>query len=154
MTEREIGKQIRQMQESGELASQGRPEKGNTQLPFLSLDDIGITKMQSSRFQREAELSDEEFDSLVEEFREAGRELTQAALVRASTPKRSTDTDCECGEWDLFTAITKFNGSILKLHQRWPKDAMYSLVGKMRSVADEIEAGKYQGGEFIDDDVD
>jgi len=44
-----------------ETSKGGRPSKtGNTLLPVSTLEDIGVTKMQSSRWQREAELPEAE----------------------------------------------------------------------------------------------
>jgi len=46
------------------------------------LQSLGIEKTQSSRFQRIAQLPDEEFESWVSGCREAGEEMTQAAALR------------------------------------------------------------------------
>jgi hypothetical protein len=46
------------------------------------LEDLGIERMQSSRFQKIAQLPDEDFESWVSGCREAGEEMTQAAALR------------------------------------------------------------------------
>jgi hypothetical protein len=57
--ERECGKRLKEMP----LNKGGRPPKtGRTDRP-VSLDDLGISKDQSSEWQRLAEASDEEFEA-------------------------------------------------------------------------------------------
>lgn len=50
---------------------------------ILQLDSLGIEKTQSSRFQKIAQLPDDEFDAWISTCREAGEEMTQAAALRA-----------------------------------------------------------------------
>jgi hypothetical protein len=57
----------------------GRKEKSHD---VTFLEDLGIQRMQSSRFQKIAQLPDEEFESWVSGCREAGEEMTQAAALR------------------------------------------------------------------------
>ncbi len=46
-----------------------------------SLEDIGVTKAQSSRWQAEASLPEEDFEKYIEETKAAGEELTQASVL-------------------------------------------------------------------------
>jgi hypothetical protein len=46
------------------------------------LGDIGIERMQSSRFQKIAQLPEDQFETWVSSCREAGEEMTQAAALR------------------------------------------------------------------------
>lgn len=52
-TTRKAGEAIRLMQKRGELATKGRPEQMSQPATF-SLDDLGLTRSQSSRYQPEA----------------------------------------------------------------------------------------------------
>jgi N6-adenosine-specific RNA methylase IME4 len=61
---------------------QGRPGKCNS---ALRLSDFGIERMQSSRFQRIASLSEEQFESWIASCREAKEEMTQAAALKLAT---------------------------------------------------------------------
>ena len=70
---------------------------GNSVLPN-SLADLGITKMQSSRWQREATVDDETFAELVEECNAAGRELTQAAVLQKAKEKKDDPDEAELAE--------------------------------------------------------
>ena len=69
---------------AGELLSaatiQGRPKKGNTSLPFLS--ELGVSKMQSSRWQKVAKVPDEVLEHYVEHVEATEDEITTAGLVR------------------------------------------------------------------------
>lgn len=51
----------------------------------MLLTDLGIERMQSSRFQKIAQLPDEEFETWVSGCREAGEEMTQAAALRLAS---------------------------------------------------------------------
>lgn len=55
----------------------------------LSLDDLGINKHQSSRWQREAAVPNEAFEQLLRETSEAECELTTAALLRIARAFRT-----------------------------------------------------------------
>jgi len=90
IAERQVGRLVQEMQEAGRLASKdakpGRPKKsGNTPLPLMSLEDIGLTKMQSSRFQQEAKLPDAVFEKLYAECNERGQEFTQSIILKKAT---------------------------------------------------------------------
>lgn len=45
------------------------------------LEEVGVTRKQSSRWQAEAKVPEKQFQKLVEECNEEGKELTQAALI-------------------------------------------------------------------------
>ena len=47
-----------------------------------SLNDFGIEKNQSSRFQKIARLPDDEFEAWIDDCRSSGEEMTQAAVLR------------------------------------------------------------------------
>lgn len=56
---------------------------GNGVLP-IALADIGITKMQSSRWQLAAKLPEAEYVEIVERCNESDKELTQAVVLKAA----------------------------------------------------------------------
>jgi len=66
--ERRIGELIPQMQERGELATRGRPEK-NLHDVRLNLEDIGINYRQSSDWQAIANIPEETFEQHIVETR-------------------------------------------------------------------------------------
>ncbi len=92
LPERRVGVLIGEMQEAGLLAKQGRnnaknaPGDAESKCDTMSqLESIGLDRQQSSRYQREARLPDEEFDALVAECAEQQIELTQTLLLRRGT---------------------------------------------------------------------
>lgn len=79
----------------------GRPEKTGDSVSPVSetkLADIGVTKKQSSRWQREAALPEADFVALIQTCNQAGEELTQAAVLRAAQPTHVSQNSCE-NEW-------------------------------------------------------
>lgn len=66
----------------------GRPsETGNTRMPVLS--DFGVTKVQSSRWQREASLPPEAYELWLADIRAARDEITTAGLLDVASAWRS-----------------------------------------------------------------
>lgn len=84
--EREIGRLIQKMQEEGTLASQGRPNKCSPEEHLfnevLTLEDIGISRKQSMKWQEMADLPDDKFKDFIAESKENGYELTTASVQR------------------------------------------------------------------------
>lgn len=82
--ERRAGELLQEMPK----ATGGQPYQkstGNGMLPVdetPTLDDLGITKMQSSRFQAVASLPEEVFEQHIAETKAAGAELTSAGVQR------------------------------------------------------------------------
>jgi phage N-6-adenine-methyltransferase len=108
--ERKAGTMLAEM----ENAKTGPKELGNTPLPN-SLDDLGIDKMQSSRWQREAGVNDETFENYLASCRDEGREITQAGLLNIAKGCHVTANSGE-NEWytppDLIEAARDVMGSI------------------------------------------
>ena len=80
MAERRVGRLVSEMQESGLLADKGKPNPKCTTL--VHLEDVGLTRNQSSRYQREAKLPDAGFEALVAECNKESKELTQALIIK------------------------------------------------------------------------
>lgn len=53
-----------------------------------TLDEIGISKMQSSRWQAIASIPESEFEQAIQETKEAGGELTEAEMLRVAKGER------------------------------------------------------------------
>lgn len=62
---RKAGDTLGLMKERGELAERGRPEKKSQAATFTTLDDLGLTRSQSSRYQQEASVSEADYTFLV-----------------------------------------------------------------------------------------
>lgn len=63
-----------------------------------SLESLGITPKQSSRWQQEAKVSDEDFAKLVSEVNDTGDELTQSKLLKLSRGAHVGNNSCD-NEW-------------------------------------------------------
>lgn len=74
--ERRAGELLSRMQLVGGDRRSQRPSDGTT------LNDLGITKHQSSRWQREAAVPEQAFEHLLRETRDSQQELTTVALLR------------------------------------------------------------------------
>lgn len=93
--ERKAGEMLSRM----ENAKTGPKELGNTTLPN-SLDDLGIDKMQSSRWQREAKVPEEEFEAYIESCCYEGKEVTQAGLLKIAN---GSHVSLNSGENEWYT---------------------------------------------------
>lgn len=115
MAERKAGELLREMEKmDGGDAAKARSHDA-TEVGPVSLADIGITKSQSSRWQREASLPEEDFIALVAECNAKGEELTQAAVLKAASPTHVSQNSGE-NEWytppDFIEAARQAMGSI------------------------------------------
>ena len=81
--ERKAGAIIKQLKDSEEI-NQHRPKKGNRDEPLppvTVLADLGVTKRQSSNWQKLADLPEDEYVEYKTETRAKGKEITEAAAV-------------------------------------------------------------------------
>lgn len=101
---------VRSERRMGEMLSEMELKKGvlkrGDKLPQLhdettGLDDLGISKIQSHRYQQIARILDEKFDKIIEELRLAFREPTTSALFKTAHVSYSTGED----EWYTPPAI-------------------------------------------------
>jgi N6-adenosine-specific RNA methylase IME4 len=77
---RKAGDTLQLMKERGELAERGRPEQ-TSQAATYTLESIGLTRSQSSRYQQEASVPEEEYQTWLTGIVESGdRDLTASGL--------------------------------------------------------------------------
>jgi len=96
--ERKAGEMLAAMEKN---PGGGDQSTGNGVLPVPSLDDLGIDKMQSSRWQREAKVSEEEFEAYLEKCRaDPKAEVTQAGLLKIAN---GSHVSLNSGENEWYT---------------------------------------------------
>lgn len=76
--ERKAGEMLAAMEKQGP----GQYKRSHDVTVCPSLDDLGIDKMQSSRWQKEASVSEEEFEEYLHQCFEQSREVTQSGLLK------------------------------------------------------------------------
>ena len=124
----------------------GRPtETCNTvlQVSVPSLDELGIERIQASRFQRIAQVPDEQFEEWICDCRAVGDELTQAAARRraaectADPIVRPAKEAHELIADALDAAVCKFIGRLTEKHQfafvRMRLDRILATVKRMEA---------------------
>jgi len=102
----------------------GGSGRKKTDIVSVLVEDIGITHKQSSRFQKIAQLPEDEFEAWVSQCRESGEELTQAAALRLAaefladpieTPAKPPHEEMASA---VKNAVTKFVGQ-LSTHEQY-----------------------------------
>jgi len=92
--ERKAGEMLAAMEKS----TGGRPtETGDTVSP-VSLESIGVSKKQSSRWQKEAKVDEDVFEEYIRECNDEQREVTQAGLLKLAEPSHVSHNSVE-NEW-------------------------------------------------------
>jgi len=112
--ERKAGEMLAGMEmRDGGDAARARSQAA-TELP-PSLDDLGLTKDQSSRWQREAKVPEEEFEAYIESCCYEGKEITQAGLLKIANGSHVSLNSGE-NEWytpqEILEAARSAMGSI------------------------------------------
>jgi hypothetical protein len=83
---------LRAERKAGEMLSvltrRGRRGTKMYQTGTFRLDELGISRNQSSRWQKEAAVSEEEFSAFVQEAAESGKEVSAERLLRLSASKQ------------------------------------------------------------------
>lgn len=87
----------------------GGDRKSKSRDATLNLDDLGISKSQSSRWQKLAAVPEEDFDAHVQVVREKGERLTTAGTIRATSDADDYDGD----EWGTPLGIIEAAREVL-----------------------------------------
>ena len=80
LAERRCGELLRDMAEKGERATHETARSSST-LQLDTLDDLGIEKTQSSRWQKVAAVPEAEFERYIADKKDSGQEVTTAGLL-------------------------------------------------------------------------
>lgn len=107
--ERKAGELLKEMAEAGARAEKGGDQRSLESSSSVRLDDLGIDKHESSRWQKVAAVPEAEFERYLSETKTEGRELTSAGVRKlakqSATGQRAYGPEgarC-CTELDLQT---------------------------------------------------
>jgi len=87
--ERKAGEMLRKAAEQGDRNTGGKPSIESTVTSAPTLAEIGITRDQSSRYQKLAAMPDEHFETAVETAKASAGEVTTAFMLREAAKHRS-----------------------------------------------------------------
>jgi hypothetical protein len=88
--ERRVGELLIEMKERGERETKGGDRKSKSQPVTLippQLSDLGVSKMQSSRWQKLAEIADDDFEDVVDRAKQRAASALDRAQQLRSKPK-------------------------------------------------------------------
>ena len=113
---------IRAERKAGELlgkqVSAGNPQLLHDVIIAPKLSELGITPMQSHRWQLEATVPDEEFEQFVTEIKSEGGELTSSGFRRFASKLRIAEIDYPPLPEGLFNVIV--------IDPPWPYETVYN----------------------------
>jgi hypothetical protein len=121
----------------------GRPtETGDTMSP-VSLDDIGISKKQSSRWQLGAKLPEGDFESLVSICNTNSRELTQTLLLSAARkldkPKQEIKKTKVTEKEKTLSLVASVRVAVSELVESFGDSRIDLLIRVLRSELEALE---------------
>lgn len=137
--ERRAGELLKAMEGMGRRG--GDRKSSNTVL----LDDIGISKIQSSRWQLSATVPEKSFVSLVDACAATGRELTSSSLLKIARDLVREDVRREeatrVDDEPIDDASERLDDIIRMVCEWWPEDHSKTLPNALREIAERIEQG-------------
>ena len=126
-TQRILGNLIKQGQEAGEIQGKGQPKK--EMLQPVTLNDLGINRQQSKRYQDIASIPEPAFNEFIEqkkaEVQEKAAELTTAGMLRFKKEldsKKRFDTDEEWTEEEKLLRDYLLIGNAVTVNQKTMKN--------------------------------
>lgn len=135
-TERRLGELI------PVIAPHGGDRRSDSRCHGGTLNDLGINKRQSSRWQQVATLSEDELAEHIEATKAAGKELTTASVLRIVAAKQSEGR--EPPEFDVEAAIDDLYERLRSVFDRWPVEHAQIFAGQLEAIASRIR----RTGEF------
>lgn len=100
--ERRAGELIVQQQAAGELAKQGKPTKMSN---ASTLTDAGISRDDSSRWQKMAAIPEQAFENAIATAKETIGEVTTAYMLRAARPERDASATHKATSRQFSTSL-------------------------------------------------
>jgi hypothetical protein len=146
--ERKAGELLASMDWLGERG--GDRKSSNTML----LDDVGVTKIQSSRWQLAAKLPEDDYTAIVEQCNASGKELTQAAVLRAARifvfgepePIEPTQPASQKNNANILDLISMARAAIAELVDAFGETHAQTLIGVLRDELETLEGANNGNG--------
>jgi hypothetical protein len=143
--ERRAGELLREMKDKRERRPEGGPGRGkktvngNDSFSKPSLLELGITRNQSSQWQKVASIPEEQFEASISTAREKQQEITTAAVLRwAAQPTIGILKPDRT--WDVEDLIAEILAAIKNRVNLWPRAKSYRpLIVELRRYADVLE---------------
>jgi hypothetical protein len=133
---RKAGSTLKAMMERGELAKPGKSQM--SQRATLTLEDLGLTRSQSSRYQQEASVPPEAYEAWVRRVIDSRDGVLSAYSLRALARQ------CESDEHDdpplpFAKAENRIRRLIAKLSKQMDRDGRARLPELLKSLYREVE---------------
>jgi hypothetical protein len=108
------------------------------------LEDIGITKMQSSRWQLAAKLPQDKYVAIVEQCNRSGKELTQSTVLRAARIHVFGEPECVASnstphKANLLELISMARAAIAELAEAFGDEHKQTLIAVLRDELETLE---------------
>jgi hypothetical protein len=138
---------LRAERRAGELlkeaprAEKGRPpEKRNDPLHFAppTLEDLGIGRMQSSRYQAIASVPEPVFEEHIEEAKAKGKPITTNGALRLAKALAAPSEPPPAPVWRVDEAVEELIDTLRRVFDRWPESKRHILGIKLRDIGNEI----------------
>lgn len=125
-----------------EMEKKPNQHAGNNALPALS--DLGISKMQSSRWQLAASLPDDDYQQIVGRCNSLSKELTQSCVLTAARKRRDLlnpheEEEEETPVADLMELVGEVRTQVAKWVEQFGSDRMDVLVNVLKSELASME---------------
>jgi hypothetical protein len=125
------------------MDSIGKGKKSNTLL------DLGVTHIQSSRWQLAAKLPSEDYAAIVAGCNATGSELTQSAVLKAARvfvygeADGPTEAPLPTTRENLFDLVAMARSAVADLIEAFGDEHIDTLIGVLRDEIETMEANKH-----------
>ena len=142
--ERKAGQLLKEMEKAGQRKTRGGDRAKSHDATLPALEDIGISKTQSSRWQKEAELPEADFKGLVAE-KNARREPLTSASVRRAVAEQQPRPQCVAPKAPVESEYeVRFQVYMKRVAATGPKEALIAAMGTLK-------AGLADGSMLVED---
>lgn len=99
-----------------------------------SLEDLGIDKFQSHRWQKIATVPEDDFESHIEQVKADAKELTSAGVLRLAQKDRPKEPDI----WSIHEAMDRLRSRVRILSLLWPPEHLSAMAHQLQNLGKEL----------------